>query len=144
MTQRSIVSAMAGLVAASLLCSAGCERSRPSKVPTTGASLFGAAVDNDVEEAKRAIAQGADIDQVDRRSRATPLYVAAHSGSLEVAQLLIEHGADVEETSPISAAASRNSLDVARLLLENGADPNEPCPVTRRLPFHSSARSTIR
>ena len=52
---------------------------------------------------------------------------AANNNSLDMARLLIEHGAEVDargegRESPIHYAADNNSLDVARLLIEHGAN----------------------
>ena len=70
----------------------------------------------------------------------TPLHFAADCNSLEVARLLIEHGADIDArarnqygVTPILGCVNRNpgllreithidSLDVARLLIEHGAN----------------------
>ena len=51
----------------------------------------------------------------------------AEGESLDVARLLIEHGAEVDArdefgTTPLHAAVVRGSLDVVRLLIELGAD----------------------
>ena len=58
----------------------------------------------------------------------TPLHFAAEKNSLEVARLLIEHGADVNAKdsvfTPLDMAAEFNSIDVARLLIEQGANTN--------------------
>jgi ankyrin repeat protein len=57
----------------------------------------------------------------------TVLHRAASSNSVDVARLLIEHGANVNVISkrgytPLHRAALSNSVDVARLLLERGAN----------------------
>ena len=66
--------------------------------------------------------------------RNTPaLHHAVFHGNVEMARLLLEHGADIhalayennhEMTPPIVLAAWEGGIDVLRLLLENGADPN--------------------
>jgi Ankyrin repeats (3 copies)/Ankyrin repeats (many copies) len=64
----------------------------------------------------------------------TPLQVALHEGHLDVARLLLDHGANANlgETydTPLVTAYRRNNLEVMRLLLEYGADANveyDPC-----------------
>ena len=57
----------------------------------------------------------------------TALQVAAWYNSLDVARLLIEHGADIDAKSndgntPLHDAAQENSLDVASLLIDRGAN----------------------
>src|SRR5262249_44669244 len=59
----------------------------------------------------------------------SPLDLAAAAGSADMARLLIERGAAVNEQrpcclAPLHAAASRGALDVVQLLLTHGADPN--------------------
>jgi len=57
----------------------------------------------------------------------TPLHLASQEGHVEIAQLLVEHGADVaaqnkDGETPLHRAASRGDLDLARFLVEHGAD----------------------
>lgn len=63
-----------------------------------------------------------------------PLHQAAQAGNLELAKLLLHHGADpnldyglaniIGPYTPLSDAVSTRHYEVAELLLENGADPN--------------------
>ena len=57
----------------------------------------------------------------------TPLHVASHRGHADVAQLLLEHGADAdaqddEKRTSLIRASSHGHVKVARVLLEHGAD----------------------
>lgn len=79
--------------------------------------------------------------RTDRCSKQTPLHTAVQSNSLELAEVLLENGAlvdelattkmqnergfreDREETALHMAVAERN-LEMCRLLLETGTDPN--------------------
>ena len=59
----------------------------------------------------------------------TPLGIAIHYGSDDVAKLLIANGADksVQTTNkftPLHIAAKRNRLHIANCLLKSGAQPN--------------------
>jgi ankyrin repeat protein len=61
----------------------------------------------------------------------TPLHLAAFFGHAELAQALIEHGADIDAQSsnamkntPLHAAAAGGQLALVELLLKRGADPN--------------------
>lgn len=63
------------------------------------------------------------------RGGSTPLLFAARAGDAESVRLLVEGGADVNETMPDGAtslviAAHSGHTDAAKMLLEKGADPN--------------------
>jgi ankyrin repeat protein len=85
------------------------------------------------------------------RSRAVPspsgamtaLMFAARDGNLEMAQILVEAGADLERTSangtrPIVAAITNNHIELAMYLLEKGADPNAADDFYRRTPLYAA------
>ena len=60
----------------------------------------------------------------------TPLNLSARNGNLELSQLLLENGADVniadeKSCTPLYTAAKYGHSNVLRLFLENGADPNK-------------------
>ncbi len=59
----------------------------------------------------------------------TPLYKAAREGNIEIAKMLLEHGAHIEVSdsegkTPFQWAFSINDAEVVKLLLEHGADVN--------------------
>ena len=59
----------------------------------------------------------------------TPLQNAINRQNLEVTQLLIKNGANVNPTdgpSPLLQAIIKNNFEIAQLLIENGADINPP------------------
>ena len=63
----------------------------------------------------------------------TALHYAAFFDGPETAQLLVEHGADVNAFAdnelgvhPLNSAAAAGQREVAAILLEHGADPNAP------------------
>ena len=72
----------------------------------------------------------------------TPLHYASQHGHLKVAQLLLEHGADVNSkddrsVTPLHALSwGSGNLEVAQLLLERGADPNVRSSITGRIPLY--------
>ncbi len=58
----------------------------------------------------------------------TAMTVAANTGNLDIARLLIERGANVNRgtswSAPIHSAVANGDYEMTRLLLENGANPN--------------------
>jgi ankyrin repeat protein len=106
--------------------------SRPATLPSRPATelddpLFAAAKANDSAAAAKALDAGAWPNAGGRHER-TPLYVAAEAGSVGVARLLIERGADVNDDSisgfgtALNVAIDRGHNSVAELLLSAGAD----------------------
>ena len=60
----------------------------------------------------------------------SPFAIACLNGSMDVIEVLVENGADVNEEpsvltgfNPIIAAAYRHHTDVVKFLLRQGADP---------------------
>jgi ankyrin repeat protein len=90
--------------------------------------LYDASKNGDLEEAKRAIENGADVNvknDVDRGL--TPLHKACFNGKVAVISLLLEKGANVNAQSkygstPLDSACYNGYDAVVALLLENGAD----------------------
>ncbi len=77
----------------------------------------------------------------------TPLQLACFFGNVDVAQFLVERGADVHAVSrnpmairPLHAAVAGSHIDIARLLLAAGADPNTEQQDGFR-PLHSAAQN---
>ncbi|HIF38126.1 MAG TPA: hypothetical protein EYQ69_02615 [Gemmatimonadetes bacterium] len=70
------------------------------------------------------------IQQIGKQGGFTALHYAARDGNIESARLLIQGGADVDQTtkgdqsSPILVAVINGNYDLAKELLEAGADPN--------------------
>ena len=77
------------------------------------------------------LAAGAEVNTASRESmKVTPLHSAAAARQVEIARVLIAHGANVNATqvesgfTPLHEAALNGNLEFARLLLEHGADVN--------------------
>ena len=77
------------------------------------------------------IALGANIDwQNEDNYNYTPLHVAVREGSVEIARMLIDAGADldVQDTwgsqTPLHVAAINERVEIARMLIGAGADVN--------------------
>ncbi|KAJ5374078.1 hypothetical protein N7517_006084 [Penicillium concentricum] len=120
--------------------------------PPDPSVLVTACADGNADLVSRLIVAGARVNVTAKeslvhsgRSTDTPLSVSCRNGHIEIAQLLLDHGADVNMNSggmlgiPLVAAASRGHLNIVRLLLENGADPNRQSqkPSARKVQFAS-------
>ncbi|PPK88710.1 beta-lactamase regulating signal transducer with metallopeptidase domain [Neolewinella xylanilytica] len=89
--------------------------------------LMHAIYDGDLEMVKYLLEKVNDLSQTDERGF-TPLMAAASENHVDVAKLLIERGADVNQVhrqwTALIEAADEGSLEVAELLLDNGASVN--------------------
>jgi hypothetical protein len=68
-----------------------------------------------------------DVDALGFDKKETPLHVASRHGNVEIAQLLLEHGANVkaqddDECTPLLLASQCGHVEVALILLDHGAD----------------------
>ena len=70
-----------------------------------------------------------DVNARGYRSRETPLLVASREGFVELARILLKHGADIEtrddsDWSPLERATTEGHAELTQVLLEHGANPN--------------------
>jgi ankyrin repeat protein len=91
--------------------------------------LHVAAMDGDTARCEQLIASGRDPNAFDELGN-TPLHYAAASNRLDVAKLLLAHGANVNAhhepsigNTPLADVAQTCSLEMAELLVNAGADP---------------------
>lgn len=97
----------------------------PAPVPSRP-TLQQAVANNQIDEVKKYLAEGAEINTVDRDGQ-TLLTRAAARGHIEVARLLLQHGADVNGNSagyrsPIVLAIAQRRFELVDLLLEHNPD----------------------
>ena len=88
--------------------------------------LHAAAWSGDVEDARRLIDAGADVNYIDTAGE-PPMHGAAACGHVEMVEFLLSQGARIntQERFGLTAlhwAASHGGLEVARKLVEHGAD----------------------
>ncbi|HLK56375.1 MAG TPA: ankyrin repeat domain-containing protein [Chthonomonadaceae bacterium] len=81
---------------------------------------------------KALVEAGADVNTAASDVSQSPLVLAAESDQREIAEYLLDHGADMHQIgylreTPLCAAVDYRSLSVVQLLLERGSDPNQAC-----------------
>jgi ankyrin repeat protein len=105
-------------------------------------ALFEAVKKADVEQVKLLIPEGADIDakwgdtsiiekeetEKEEIASATPLYYAVDANNMDLVNLLVEAGADVNAGSwpPLCQAVDKNNTAIAEYLIDHGANVNYP------------------
>ena len=97
-----------------------------------GGDLHFAAQDGDLARVQQLVARGDDVNAFDDLAK-TPLHYAVEFERFEIAEFLIQHGADVNArdepsigNTPLREVAETCSLRMARLLIDAGADPTIP------------------
>jgi hypothetical protein len=90
------------------------------------------------------IEQGADVNAPSPRDGRAALALAAGKGNLEIAQALIEAGADVNlldeaGAPPIKGAIERGHTEIVQALVDRGARLDRVDPSTGRTLFHLAA-----
>ena len=90
--------------------------------------LIEAVKSDGVNRAKGLLEEGGDANACDEEGRPLLLLAIRAEGSREMAELLLEHGADPAWTTEegvglLDEAVERNRLDLAELLMERGLDP---------------------
>lgn len=89
--------------------------------------IFAAAFHGERKKVRSILKAEPDAITLRNAKNLTPLHVAASRGQHLVAQLLLDHGANVQgpsgknEWTPLVFAAYRGHLDAARVLIKNGA-----------------------
>ena len=102
--------------------------------PVVHDSLVAAAAAGSLEEVRRHIAAGADLEedeQIDHRTQSTALQAAIAGDHFEVAEFLLAQGADPDHAGagqafPLHVALVKRHVPLFVLLLEHGADPDQP------------------
>lgn len=105
-------------------------------------TLHEAARDGLVEQAKSLIANGADVNAMDKRLAATPLHLAVYFANTEVMKLLLDNGADVNtknkwNRTPLHIAIDRGYTEYVEWLQKLGAKADVSSGQAKTLPGKS-------
>ena len=76
--------------------------------------------------ARLLIERGARINVHSLGQHHTPLDLAARAGDLEMVELLVDNGANVNNHKPLHLASEKGHLEIVTYLVEHGANLNEP------------------
>ena len=114
-----------------LLLESGAEAQPTAPLPVSSASpLFFAAASGDTDKVSMLLERGARVDQkmlVIGFFALTPLEMSVIRGDLNMARLLLNHGASIEDVDsngmrPLSIAVTLNNAEMVRMLVNSGAN----------------------
>lgn len=113
------------------LLDAGADINKGSSDIMEKTALIVAAKNQDKELLGLLLERGASVNQCSEFFGSNALYYATESGNCEIAQLLIDNGADViwgnKEEKPLFIAALNGHYDILQLLLNHGAQKTINC-----------------
>ncbi|MCB1117355.1 MAG: ankyrin repeat domain-containing protein [Chlamydiia bacterium] len=98
---------------------------RSENLKVDSKALAAAVQQNNLEMVKKLVQLGCDLDDERGKQFATPLAIAVRYHFDDIAEFLIEHGADVNAGGVLSLAAVRGSYKIAKKLIESGATINK-------------------
>ncbi len=127
---------------------------------TSESPLMYAVLQKRPDMVKRCLALGADTEarysvEYYGETQATPLHAAVKQGNLEIVQLLVQGGADMESLlyrdiqytvpgyTPLMRAVELGFTDIARYLLEQGADATAVSDASLQLEVGAAAESVL-
>ena len=124
-------SLLVSIVAAVLVV--GCATTQSPEPPTTkvlDVPILAAAYNGNIEAVKQHLAAGTDVNVKGGFADGTPLHYAAANGHKEIAELLIEKGADVKAKdeggkTPLDVAIQFKELEITNLLRVIGGKTGE-------------------
>jgi hypothetical protein len=120
-----------------------CGQTKKSASAAPDVDIWKAAATGNIDAIKKHLETGADVDTKEPTGGSTPLLVAATFGQVEVANFLIEKGANVNAGSNDGATALHGAAffchtEIVKLLLDKGAEVN-PKNIRGETPLYSVA-----
>ncbi len=111
--------------------------------------LHEAAREGDTATAKRLIAEGANVQEIDSEAALTPLIEAALAGNKDMVVMLIDSGADPSGRdgkgfTALHAAAYKGHLNIVVLLIDKGVDVNDHKNKAGVTPLHAATEGNFR
>jgi beta-lactamase regulating signal transducer with metallopeptidase domain len=101
-------------------------RKKGAEERTPVLSLHEAAAIGDIDQVKFLISKGVDVNVMDNRLNGTPLHLAVHRNQMQVINLLIANGANVNAKNKLGRSSLHTAIDkgrteIAELLRKHGA-----------------------
>ena len=100
---------------------------KTTKLESANKLLLAAALHGNVQDIKKAMLRGADVNCRDSSSGNTPLNMVAKLSYYHLVKYFVEKGAEVntannEKITPLHYGVEYNNVQIVKLLLEKGAD----------------------
>ncbi|WP_042348719.1 ankyrin repeat domain-containing protein [Bacillus massiliigorillae] len=118
-----------GIIVSVFLLLTGCNEREEKNVKQQSDSLIQAIENNDLESVQEILKDSSYLINESNDKGETPLLIAAHKNNIEVAKLLIEAGADINQQDRIQDSAylyagAQGKTEILKYMLEH-AEPNQ-------------------
>ncbi|KAF7983634.1 hypothetical protein HWV62_20572 [Athelia sp. TMB] len=102
---------------------------KTERLPQDASPLYYACFTGSLQAVQTLVSNEADVNKAGREAATRPLLIASSEGHLDIVNVLLEKGADIDVkggfcASALQAASAEGHLEMAKLLLKNGADVN--------------------
>lgn len=135
-----VAAALALLVSPAVRAKEGHATPIPKVAPRFETPIHAAAIEGNVERVLQMIDNGWDVNTVSPVRGDTPIFAALQHKHFDVANALLDHGADVNfagvgKSTPLHHAALVNNTEIIARMMKMGADPTR-VDDARHLPLH--------